>query len=250
MRTLRSKNGMTMVEMAVGMFVASIVITGAYKLQADVSRSLEREREKSFLTNEILNVSRLVERDIRSVGYGLPGNGLAIFADEQDEFVLRMFSNTENMSTRLTSQVNSGSSTIMVENAEEFSEGEWICIDLGGLVEYHQISTVTLPSTINLETGLNVAAVSGSTVFPAQSRRYYIKQNRGLYREARGVSIRISDRIDIFDLVALEFSGQDVIDNVDQARLINLTLGGTVVRGGRESVFAETTEVNIRNAGF
>ncbi len=251
MKRKSETSGMTLVEMAVGMFVASLVISGAYKLQSNITRSVERERDKSILLSEILNTGRLIERDIRSTGYGLPGNGLLrVIVDGNEELFL--FTNSINVTAAITAQVNTGAHLLQLSDAQGFNVGDWVCIKNGDQVTYHTVHNVNIDDNrIHLENGVGSSIQAGAQIHRAESRRYFVDPLEAvLYRESNGSVMRISDRINTLNLSPRGNAGSDMMLTPQNAQSIHVTLGGMVRSGGNEQLYSETTEINIRNAAL
>jgi prepilin-type N-terminal cleavage/methylation domain-containing protein len=71
-----NRNGLTLIEISVSLFISSVLLTTAYKANQYFTKSTLHETEKSSLQREIITVNDIMAKDIRMAGINLPGNGI------------------------------------------------------------------------------------------------------------------------------------------------------------------------------
>src|SRR4030043_381691 len=101
MTTLRNQSGMTVMDLITGMVVGSMVITGAFQMQAAFIKNNVSVKSESILYENLARANQILEKDIRMAGYNLPGNGMIPDLSVTDENVLRIYINENNLHTTL-----------------------------------------------------------------------------------------------------------------------------------------------------
>ncbi|MDG5813553.1 prepilin-type N-terminal cleavage/methylation domain-containing protein [Chitinispirillales bacterium ANBcel5] len=245
-----NNRGITILELIISMFISSVVISGAYRLYNDLSKRMDHEAESALVYTDLITVSSMIERDFRVAGYNLPGNGIKK-RDENGIAELLIFTNQQNVRTAAASQTQAGERTISLHNTDGFSVGDWICITAMASPEYHQISAVGTTGTITIEQGVSGTVPAGSLVYKADGVRYYIDEEReALFREMKGNSYLVSNRIEVLELVAKDTDGQIITGDFSQTRAVSISLGSVIRSAGTERLVTESTEVNIRNVNL
>ena len=113
---MRPKNGYTFVELLVVLVLGGILLTGIIASFTWLMNSSSTQRNIAGLQADILTVSKMIEQDVRSAGYGVPGNGIAyLSADTSSQYIIILVNNS-NSSAVLTKSAYEEEDIIFVDN--------------------------------------------------------------------------------------------------------------------------------------
>ncbi|MFP4242209.1 MAG: prepilin-type N-terminal cleavage/methylation domain-containing protein [Chitinispirillaceae bacterium] len=249
-RSVLNNKGMTLVELLVAAVLLSLVLIGVYRIQRDVSKKADRESNKAVLHKDITTAAQLMEKDIRSAGYGIPGNGIGI-TEQSGNDQLAILVNPDKKKVTVASDVNATDTRIVLESSSGVNGGDWVDLYSG---TDHQVVKVLelrkgLADTLVLDgsAGLDVAA--GSYIGRAEQMRYFIGDDGGLYKNKKGKNVLLSENINTLDCAAFDKDGTELGGSLSYAVSVRFTLSGSVGEGKAAYQSQENTQVYMRNAG-
>lgn len=246
--------GTSLIELAVGMLIGSIVISSAYKTYQYVTVSVNRENAKARLQHDITTMSNFLERDIRMAGLGLPGNGVSVTLQDTASDKLHIFQNELCEETTLTNIAQPANRKITVVTAMHAKSGDWICL-AGPDTIYREIGRIGKktggPDTIHLI----ARVVSGpfyptaTRVLPAQRIEYHVKTSpkTQLSRNWEGADVALGQHLDSLDIILKDKLGAPLAGPASGATFLTVVFGGYVGKNANRIFMAESTDVNIRN---
>lgn len=169
---VRSDMGFTMVELLVSMVIGLVLIAaiyGTYNFQNRVSVQEDREMEAG---QNARNAIDILSRDIRMAGMGVPSAVEKITA--ATELSLTFLFNMDSITTQLTSQAASGSSTLTVVSSSGFKAGQTVYISDGTNSESSMVlaSNPSSATAIGLPSVLSRNYPGGSTINAVNTMNY------------------------------------------------------------------------------
>ncbi len=250
MHTCRNQGGVTIVELVVTLLIASLVIIGVYEIQQDVSVKADRESNKALLQKDITTAAQLIEKDIRSAGFGVPGNGIALTNDSSGNSQLQILVNFDNAKARLTSAIAAASTKVPVVKPSGVVAGMWVCVPSGSSYNFVKVieKKTGTADTLVLQNSAGAALPSGTVLGCARGMKYYTA-NGSLFKENNSSISPVCGNITKLQFAAIDSSGAVLAGPVTSAVSIRVTLGGSVGKGKAIYSTEETTQVYIRNAG-
>ncbi len=244
-------------ELTIGLFIASLVITGIYRTYRYITISSIRERQKAELQQEIVNVSNIIERDMRMAGYGLPGNGVDInLTEEPPNHIISSFSNDSQTITRLKVGASSSDISIIVENASAFSINGYVCLaETNHDTVYRRITNIGIHGngfdTLYLSNSINTSNfTTNASVHPATRVSYHLTQGspKKIERHINGVQFTMGTKLDSIAVILKNAGGTPVVGaSIRDAQTVTVVVGGHIGEGNNRVFLSDSVEVNIRN---
>lgn len=254
---IHNRRGTSLLELLIALSMSTIVIAGVYQVYNFVTVSTLREKQKAELQRDIITVSSQIERDIRSAGSYLPGNGVTAILENEGNDRLSMYINETRRETVLSAIAQPVSWYIRVPDTVGygFTVGGSVCIAATGIdTIYRRITRIGMcssgPDTLHLSMWLISGPFpAGSRVFPAIRIRYQITPTPTpkLSRVRNLDTINIGGLLDSLNVIPKNVAGNPVGNNIDQAALVTVLVGGHVGKDGNRVFIGDSTEVNIRN---
>jgi hypothetical protein len=244
--------GASLVELAIAMVVGSVVLSTAFQAQRYFSLSAARERDKTFLQQDIMAAGEVIGHDIRMGGYGLPGRGIDVQAGAVSNDQLIIYVNDSLRQTTLLSDVNATDSILRVANADGIQPHQWICL-AGSDTVYREIILVkssSCPDTICLSATLGHGPFTTSnTIAYYASRICYSSDNatQKLTRFRNGISMVLSCRISSLQVTPKDADGSISAAPYHNARTITVIIGGTVGKGSSSVLQWQNLEFALKN---
>lgn len=245
-----SKKGITLVELLVAMVLVSLVLVGVFRLQRDISMKGDRETNKALLHKDITTAAQMIEKDIRSAGYGIPGNGVGISSQSGND-QLSILVNLDKKQAEVASQVDATHTRIAVVSPSGIVGGDWIDLYSGANHNVVKVLEVKrgVADTLVLNGSAGVDVAAGSTVGHAEEMRYYIGDEGGLYKLKKGNGVLISSNIIELDFAAFDQDGVELSGDLTDAVSVRFNIKGRVGEGKAAYESQETTQVFLRNSG-
>lgn len=248
-----NRRGTSLVELMFGLVISAVLIAGIFKVANSVFTSANREKRKSEMLRSINTVSNIIERDIRMAGCGLPGNGMRAITNNGYNDYLMLFTNEMRVQTVLESSVGSSGYEIFVADAGEFDDDDWVCIE-GPDTIYREIHSVTVysscPDKINIAGTIGVAHTfpAGTKVYKASRIAYTVvtSPKPALTRKKNDLLVGLGDGLEKIAVIPKKASGS-VVPYARDADVLTVVLGGYLGEGHNRILYADSTEVNIRN---
>jgi len=256
MRRLTNELGASLVELAAAMLIGSIILTTAYQANRYFSQGASREKDKSLFQQDIINISEMLERDVRIAGYGVPGSGVLIANVSSTCDSLIMFVNDPPQQTRLAVTANPADSILYVLDATGVRAGQWVCCKGSGDTLFMRIINVGMsipgPDTLYLPgpSGAGPFDVSQTDVYCISRVCYTIESDgsvQKLYRKKNGSSAGVSSRINSFKVTAKDANGNALSAPYDSMRTLSVSLGGYIGKGTSSTLQIQNVEVALRN---
>jgi hypothetical protein len=252
---VRNASGTSLLELTIALFMASVVIAGAYQVYRFVTVSSLREQQKAELQRDIINVSNSIERDIRVAGCGLPGNGVSTNLIDSVNYRLTCYSNETGRRTTLSKIAGSSDTKVIVADGAGFSADGCVCL-AGHLLDtlYREIARIGMQGggfdTLYLSSAIGSCGFPiGSPAYPATKVTYMVNAGPPLQieRYKNSLPIAIGSKLDSIIVILKNSAGNPVGAAVENATMVTVVLGGHVGTGGNRVFLADSTEVNIRN---
>lgn len=237
-----------------------VAVIGVFLLGASIATFLKQQdlyadqNDKTYIISQGRQAIKDLARELREAGYGLPP-GQGIITAGADTVVFR--ANLEDVSTRITADINSGDSTLTVNDVTGFSNNDRIAV-------YHAFDSAKqneIDETINSITG-NVITIQTSytNTYPSDQGTVVNKYNLVTLALDNGNS-RVTKTIDAgaaIPLIAdvenngLSFVYKDkagaVTATLADIRKIEITLS-LKDPDNSGAVIEFKTDVNVRNMG-
>ncbi|MFP4013141.1 MAG: PilW family protein [Chitinispirillaceae bacterium] len=244
------EKGITLVELLVAMVLVSLVLVGIFRLQRDISMKGDRESNKAVLHKDITTAAQMLEKDIRSAGYGIPGNGVSI-SEQSGNDRLSILVNLDQKKATLTSEVKASDTRIAVAAESGIVGGDWIDLYSGAnhsVVKVLEVKKGVVDTLVlNGSAGVDVAA--GSTLGHAEEMGYFIGDGGGLYKMKKGRDILISGNMVELNFAAFDNDGVELSGDLTDAVSVRFIIKGRVGKGKAAYESEETTQVFLRNSG-
>lgn len=248
-------NGMTLIEITVGLFISSVILTTAYKANQYFTKSTLHETEKSSLQREIITVSDIMSKDVRMAGLNLPGNGIRATVNSTSNDLIELYSNDSGYQTTLSEVPGFNDDRMRIVNGAGMIQDHWVCISepLSDTV-YRQIKRVGMnvsgPDTIFMYDEIDMTLSANTKVFPASRVKYCINASTGgLTRSVNGIEVPIGSNVDTLEFVPKSSSGTTLGNMGKSAAVLSVYFGGRLKSGNGYSIISDSVEINLRNRG-
>lgn len=253
MNCCTNKTGLSLVELCVAMLISSFLISAAYKVQVNFSKTASRENDKAKLQRDLMNACNILEKDIRMAGLGLPGNGVQLekSGTANDKLILHV--NKKQLRAKVVNKIESSDTKILIEHTGSIDWGNWVCVENGSIV-YREVSRVGIsvsgaPDTLYLGSTFNAGpfAPTVTTVYRTDKIVYNMDaEDKKLMRSINKITTPISSEIDSLAIILKDKNGMP-LSTAGEAKVITVVMGGFIGNGSNKRFIHESTEVNIRN---
>lgn len=250
-----NRNGMTLIEISVALFISSVVLTTAYKANQYFTKSTLHETEKSALQREIITVNDIMSKDIRMAGLNLPGNGIRATINSSTNDIIELYSNDSGYQTTLSAIPGYCDDRMCVVNCAGMHVDHWVCIsEPSADTVFRQIKRVGVNAsgadTIYMYDKLNRTLTLNTKVFPASRVKYCIDINTGgLTRSMNGNLVPLAPNIDTLEFIPKSSTGALVGDMGKSAAVLSVFMGGRLPSGNGYSIISDSIAINLRNRG-
>lgn len=252
-RNILSSNGFSVVEITVGLFISSILLTTAYKANQYFTKSTMHETVKSSFQKDIITVSDFLTKDIRMSGLNLPGNGIRVTLNNNANDQLEMYTNDSGHETSLAVIPGYCDSKIRVLDGAGMVGNQWICLNIPSDTVYRQIMRVGMningADTIYLYQNLDLNLSASTRIYPAKRVRYSVTAPRGLERSMNGVSVSLGKSVEILEIIPKSLTGNVLGNMGKQAAVLHVYIGSRLKSGNGHTIISDSVEVNLRNRG-
>jgi hypothetical protein len=247
-------NGLTLIEITVGLFISSVILTTAYKANQYFTKSTLHETEKSSLQREIITVNDIMSKDIRMAGLNLPGNGIRATINNNSNDLIELYSNDSGYQTTLSATPGFYDDKMQVADGKGMATDYWVCIsDPSADTVFRQIKGVgmnaTGPDTIFMYDQLRLTLSASTKVYPASRVKYSINSTGGLTRSLNGVVVPLGSNIDTLEFIPKSLTGTVVGNMGRSAAVLSVFIGGRLKSGSGYSIISDSIEINLRNRG-
>jgi prepilin-type N-terminal cleavage/methylation domain-containing protein len=244
MKGLHGNHGISLIELLIGMVVAAIVISGAYRGYRYFVIHNARQAGISELQTTLTAVSQVIESDIRMAGYGIPGNGLELIDEETGNDQVTLYINYDESATVLTCDAIDGDTVLLVAGLSGARPDGWVMLKDPGKELHCRIGAI-----LSDENKIKLASALSGGAFPYEttevfyeSRIKYSVENDGLVRTVNATPRLLARGIQNMEISVKNANGQ-VCTAGEQVRMLAMTLGSSV----RQAAVARTMEVTLRN---
>ncbi len=255
-RFRKNVSGMTLVEIMIALFICSLLFALLFAVYGSFLKVSKFQKSSSDLETQCMLAIRVIEKDVRLAGFGIPGNGLYPYNSGTQNFRFVLMSNEDNARTTLCQDTKIGDSDIKVKNAAGIVADQWVCLVQSSAPVFYAIARVGSRSgsdTVFLkDSTINTVLSKDSTqVYFAKSVQYTIKTEnkvKSLVRTSFTNSITIGAAIDTFTVCPKDKAGADLGGNYTQAKMLGITLGGHVGPEGKSIAVTKSFDVDLRNS--
>ncbi len=250
-----NSHGLTLIEITVGLFISSVLLTTAYKANQYFTKSTLHETEKSSLQREIITVNDIMAKDIRMAGINLPGNGIRAMINSTSNDSIELYSNDSGYRTILRAVPGFSDDRIIVENCAGMIQDHYVCIsDPSSDTVFRQIKRVGLNATdadtIFMYDQLKLSLSTDTKVYPASRVKYRIDRTTGgLTRTFNGTTVPLGSNIDSLEFIPKSSTGTVLGDMGRSAAVLSVFIGGRLKSGSGYSLISDSIEINLRNRG-
>lgn len=251
-RNVLNCNGFSMVEITVGLFISSILLTSAYKANQFFTKGTMHETAKASFQKDIITVSDFLTKDIRMSGLNLPGNGIRITLNKDANDQMEIYTNDSGHMTLLEAVPDHSDKKFRVKDGSGMHSGHWLCLNIPSTdTVYRQILRVGMNAngadTIYLYQNLDLNLSSATRIYPAKRVTYSITNPRGLVRSMNGTNTPLGNSIETLEIVPKSLTGTVLGNMGKQAAVLQVYIASRLKSGNSYSIISDSVEVNIRN---
>jgi type II secretory pathway pseudopilin PulG len=255
-RGRKGRSGMTLVELMIALFICSLLIILLLTVYGSFVKMSRFQSSSTDLENQFMLTSRVMEKDMRLAGFGLPGNGLYPKNIGAQNFYLAVLSNEDNKQTALFKDAQIGESTVTVVNTAGISANQWVGLVRDSTVVFYRITRVGLKSgsdtVVFKDSLIHVLWKKDSTqVYFAKGVQYDVEIKNGkksLVRTSLTNATAIGEAVDSFAVCPKNRAGADLGADYSQAKVLGITLGGHVGAAGKTVAVTKSFDVDLRNS--
>ena len=247
---------MTLVEAMIALFICSLMFILLLTVYGSFLKMSRFQSSSSDMENQFMLSSRVMEKDIRLAGFGIPGNGLYLQNVGAAKFSLVILSDEDYASTMLVENAQSGASGIIVKSSAGVVANQWVCLAQGANIAFYKIGRIG--SYAGGDTMMFADSVLHAVwqkdlaqVYFAKGIHYSIQIKNGkksLVRTSLVTASPIGESIDTFFVVSKDKAGADLGLNYSQAKSLGITLGGHVGAAGKYVAITKSFDVDLRNS--
>jgi hypothetical protein len=250
-----NRPGMTLVEAMIALVICSLLFILLLSVYGSFVKMSRFQSSAADLENQFMLTSRVMEKDVRLAGFGIPGNGLYLQNVGTQNFSLVVLSDENDAKATLIADAQIGDSRIIVNTVTGTSANQWVCLVQGPSIAFDKISR------IGSHAGSDTLLLGDSTVhalweknstqvYFAQGVQYAIEIKNGkncLVRTSFMNASPIGEAIDTFFVVPKDKAGADLGADYPHAKALGITLGGRVGAAGKFVSVTKSFDVDIRN---
>ena len=255
-RAGKNSSGITLLELMVALFICSLLFVLLFAVYGSFVKVSNFQKSSLDLETQFMHAVRVIEKDVRLAGFGIPGNGLYPINGGAQNFRLVVLSNEDNKKTALFEDAHNGDSDIKVQNADGIAANQWAYMVQQTDVAYYAIDRVGLHSgsdTVFLKDSLiHITWNKSSTqVYFAKGIRYGVELKDGkknLIRASLMNSIPVGSSIDSFIVCPKDKAGADLGGDYAPAKILGITIGGHVGAAGKTFAATKSFDVDLKNS--
>jgi len=246
--------GVSLIELVLAITISTFLAIGAARVYVSFTKNTAQQKRNMQFQQEMTTAAKIMEDDLRMMGYGLPGNGLEVSMTGQRIDSVHVFKNEKDYETTLTADASSGSTTLSVLSIAGAEVDGWVCINVGSDALYRRITAKTGTTgswQISLATALPAGTytVAATKIFYTPRVTYFVDRSTTPNRLVRRENTRpfyISSTVDSLKVLAMNVSDSLLTSNFGTARTMTLVMSGG---GGanRAGVRADSVSAVIRN---
>ncbi len=247
---------MTLVEAMVALFICSLLLLLLMTVYGSFVKMSRFQSSSADMENQFMLSGRVMEKDVRLAGYGIPGNGLYLQNVGSPNFSLIVLSNEDDARAPLEHDAPIGASRVTVTSAAGITANQWACLVQGAAGAFYKIGRIALHSgsdtVVFADSLLHDAWQKDlAQVYFAKGVHYSIQPingKRSLVRTSLLNASPIGESVDTFFVVPKDKSGADLGGNYAHAQVLGITLGGHVGAAGKFVSVTKSFDVDLRNS--
>jgi type II secretory pathway pseudopilin PulG len=157
-KILKNESGFTLIEMLIAALISIAVLGATIYVFNKQEKVLRTERQETFIRGLGRTVLADLSEKILLAGLGMPSGGGILNASDGDS--ITFLANTNNIHTMTDTDIAAGATQVSVDDNDEFTAGDWICIMSNR--RYTQFLDTALTPDLNWGQCVEITNVGGS----------------------------------------------------------------------------------------